>query len=569
MKKILYFTLFASVLLSCNKYEQSSKSSLLNDTHNLMNTEYNNKVASLATALHQALCENNQLGLKVKEEALKRFDGDVNVLLTDLLPQTIEKQTKSGKEEISIKEYLTLFLPKTKSGESNLLEALQEMNPTLQVAIPVHSEDWDGVSVPKIAFVPENNVESERKPIPAIDENGKWISMSATQEPNEPVIVLSLNERVPVINDSLIIKPTIVTQPSAPTNLTANVYGDVIEMVWDKNNQVTGGYYLYRKSLYDDSFQKIATIKANTASYADFNLVACQYYRYYVTAYNVGKTSSNNSLISYLESDPSNEINVQAPNIPSPFSKLDVFCQGPGVEIRWSMDNYPNSTTVLEWMDPSVSINYSPLVECPASQNQYTYIPSNKGRKHVYKGYRKNGIGNSEPIYDFIYPPYRNAAEISPVYINKITINDVNEVEAWYSGAPEFYIKVFRVDDAGNTIEVMNSLKFAFNKHNNSQSFTNRKVYDWMYDLNYKWADRLTFYVIEGDNDFTMNITAKASVGKKVVGKLDLDVLLAAECHTSFKTSGQDCGQTNLYYFEDPNSSKNMQAYGVTLYFGE
>ena len=66
-----------------------------------------------------------------------------------------------------------------------------------------------------------------------------------------------------------------------------------------------------------------------------------------------------------------------------------------------------------------------------------------------------------------------------------------------------------------------------------------------------------------------MNITAKASVGKKVVGKLDLDVLLAAECHTSFKTSGQDCGQTNLYYFEDPNSSKNMQAYGVTLYFGE
>lgn len=169
MKKTLLLSAITMVamLSSCAQKEACSVEEA---EFSVEETEYNANMQVLANALYQAISTSPNFSSKVKVEALKRFDGDVNVLLKDSAPQKVAVGTKGGESEMSFGEYLSSFLPETKTGGNNLIDALQEEYPLLQIAIPVHAEEWDGVSVPKIAYVPENFVDAERKPVPAIDE---------------------------------------------------------------------------------------------------------------------------------------------------------------------------------------------------------------------------------------------------------------------------------------------------------------------------------------------------------------------------------------------------------------
>lgn len=170
MKKIgnlIVAVAIATAMISCTKKDSYQEKVL---EFSVEETEYNANMQVLANALHQAISTSPNFSSKVKAEALKRFDGDVNVLLKDIAPQKVAVGTKGGESEMSFGEYLSSFLPETKTGGNNLIDALQEEYPLLQIAIPVHAEEWDGVSVPKIAYVPENFVDAERQPVPAIDE---------------------------------------------------------------------------------------------------------------------------------------------------------------------------------------------------------------------------------------------------------------------------------------------------------------------------------------------------------------------------------------------------------------
>ena len=185
----------------------------------------------------------------------------------------------------------------------------------------------------------------------------------------------------------------------------------------------------------------------------------------------------------------------------------------------------------------------------------------------MYQARRETHTGLSNPSYNFVYPPYRNTAVSSPIRVTSISIKDLNDVEAWYSGAPEFYVKVFKPSYSGSgtytTYEASSELKFAFSKRTNSQSF-NKIIYNWLVEAALNWRDAAQIYMIEGDNDNSYSFKAKVSVPICDFVALDLDYSTSQELNSKFNTSGQYCGFDNIYYFENPIATLSY-SYGIKM----
>ncbi len=137
----------------------------------------------------------------VKDRTLTRFDGDNNFLFQ------LEKDREIGRSASSAGKsggntFADVLFPNASAGSRagaapNLLDSLGQLHPLLQVAIPSLAQDsienWDtATEIPLVAFVPEK-VGDE---IIAFDAAGNEHRLSATEEPDQLVIVISENERV-------------------------------------------------------------------------------------------------------------------------------------------------------------------------------------------------------------------------------------------------------------------------------------------------------------------------------------------------------------------------------------
>ena len=279
MKKLVFASLLLVAFVSCNK--QQPQIDIRQENVNERN-EYNAQISELAVVLNKALIQSSDFRSTVKIEAEKKFDGDINVLFSDLVKKTIKVETKSGNTQLSIGDYLNGFYNVTKSSSQSIVDSLQKAYPLLQVAIPVHSDEWDGSTPLKVAYVPYPFEEQSTKTIPAICPDGSWVSLDSKSEPNEPVIVLSQNERVSLdsINNLEPIKP--ILNPPAPENVNAAVENDYIVVSWDAVSNVSS-YDIYRRGPNDNDFIYLgSTSGANSTEYKDKSLSANCYYSYYV-----------------------------------------------------------------------------------------------------------------------------------------------------------------------------------------------------------------------------------------------------------------------------------------------
>ncbi len=554
----LAFIFCLLTLFSCVKQEEKiGNSKYSKSPDELRLAEYNDDVANLAQCLSLAMKYDNELGKVVRSESLNRFDGDVNVLFSDLSKKSISITTKSGNKEMRIDDYLSSFLTKTKTTEEkSVIDKLQEEYPLLQVAIPVHHEEWDGTTPLKVAYVPYPFDEKNTDAIPAITPEGEWVMLDANVEPDEPVIVLSQNERssgFPPMVDTLIqVKPTL--GPATPQNLKAVVANDYIELSWDKVSCFT--YWIYRKGPNDADFSKLGS--SNSEVYNDKAISANTVYFYYVVAVNL--TINNHKFIEHV-SDPSNTVRIQAPSIPDPLSYFNVVCQGENIEFRWNDDGIPDSRVIINYKDAVTQSDYSLLHTSLSSSVNWSYESIIKGRRVVYQARREHNVGLSNPIYSFIYPPYRNTAESSQVRVKSISIKNLNDVEAWYSGAPEFYIKIFKANTDANgnisTAEVGGEYRLAFSERTNSQEF-DALVYSWLVDEQLGWSEAITIYMVEGDNDKDCEFQASAQIGIPDYAKLELSYTMSPRFDAKFSTSGQNCGRGTIYYFENPKKTLNF-----------
>ncbi len=304
------------VFQACEKKEQVEVDGILMTKELFLDNEYNTDFSDFAKAVRNALNKSPDFREFVKEEALLMIDGDYDVVLQKVINKNIAvpSTTKSAKVNFTVKDlledcYSESARLKLKSTSTSIIDELLNKYPDMQIAVPVHAEEWDVENyIPTVTFLPWEYEDATTTTITGYDSKGNIVAIDVINEPAQPVIVISENERfVNSVND-----PDNPIEPPTPTNLNGTSTESGIRLTWEMPSETkpinTTGYYIYRKSAGTMNYIRIQTVLgAYERSYDDKSIVASQSYSYYVMAYYQGTTSS-----------PSNYITVTAPNYPKP-----------------------------------------------------------------------------------------------------------------------------------------------------------------------------------------------------------------------------------------------------------
>ena len=123
----------------------------------------------------------------LKQEIDKKFDGDYDVLW-----EIVRDENISGKGKF--RELISNRLSKGR-GSFISVDDVEEV-PLLQISLPVNFEKWDGESTILVAYTPLTIDDIEVEEIYAYDSEGNEHVLDAKVEPDFPVIIVGLNERV-------------------------------------------------------------------------------------------------------------------------------------------------------------------------------------------------------------------------------------------------------------------------------------------------------------------------------------------------------------------------------------
>ena len=109
----------------------------------------------------------------------KRFDGDEDALWSSLA---------------SVPTFSSKVAGRSQSGAA--AADLAAKLPQLQIAVPVHFDSWDPATYrPLVAYFPQGVDDTKVKTLTAYDAAGRAVQVDAQQGPQQPLIVVGLNER--------------------------------------------------------------------------------------------------------------------------------------------------------------------------------------------------------------------------------------------------------------------------------------------------------------------------------------------------------------------------------------
>jgi hypothetical protein len=142
------------------------------------------KVASYKVQVAKILAKavnEEEIRKLIKEEALKKFDGDYDVLF-----QLVQNK------EVKDKKSLYALLAALADSPQQFKEASDNL-PLLTIYVPTFfsAEKWNtATQIPIVA------VRDEEDRLVAFNDKGESVELSAKEEPNIPIIVVKLNDRV-------------------------------------------------------------------------------------------------------------------------------------------------------------------------------------------------------------------------------------------------------------------------------------------------------------------------------------------------------------------------------------
>ena len=530
---------------------------------------YNLDMKDFSLAVTSAIKDNKSFRNLIKEEALKMFDGDYDVLLSNIVNYSIEmagSSVKSAGESYCVRDLLQSHF-KSSSGQTenkssgSVIDDLISKYPYLQISVPVNAENWvDDTYVPVVTFIPYEFDEAAITEVTGYTSDGNTIVLDAIVPPEDPVIVIGMNERIEIIDE-----PKGPVIPPDPYNLIGVLTESGIRLLWEMPDTATSanteGYYVYRKVESETNFVKVSTIiGVNNRAYDDLNVVSERTYSYYVTAFYGSEVSS-----------PTNYITIKAPTLPKPVLSFDAIQHARSiVELRWQNDysQYIQETRVYKYV-VGVNPGYVLLKTFTSTQHDYFDTDITIGKKTIYKVVHVTPLGESNPKYDFIQAPYRDISQDSPLYIKQIKFTDWS-IESWIMGKPEFYITVTNVDPVNkNPFKVQDQINCEFSKRSKmSQVFTGVKVLDWQPGY---WYDMMTFTVVEYDRPLG-KLTLKIGVGFNAKDTLKLGFLqgtAGVEYEIEFQNKGNNCGSSYIDYFDNPESWLIFPNYGVQILVSE
>jgi hypothetical protein len=535
-------------------------------------TEYNNEINNLAIAFSKLLSESYDLRASIKKSALMQFDGDYDILITSFIDEEVildmpdlSKGYTSGHKS-TIRSLLNERLERmehlygSKNSES-LIDLLIGEYPLLQISVPLHAEEWDEKNyIPDVTFIPEEYDEGLTEYVTGYNSKGEKVLIDAVNPPDEPVIVIGINERIdqPVF-------PKGQNTPAKPINLTGITTDSGIQLVWEMPDTTsdanTSGYYIRKKGPFDESF---GIVNINTGSgnriYRDNDLTAGAYYVYYVQ-----------SFYQDISSPPSNYISVKAPSITGPVLSFEAIpVSKTSIKLRWqnNPDQYIEKSRIygrVVGQDPQYNI----LAEIPPTEKSWTDSDFIPGTIIHYSICNVTPVGESNAKYDYVYAPYRDISQRSPVYIKQIEF-DSWKLEGWLAGKPEFYIvATISGSDGLHPVEATEPVELRFNSRKKySQIFSNKQIANWQPE---SWYDVLTVTALEYDRPsggLKYEVTVKYNI-KNEDEQLQLVSYSGLSHGIKFKHKGEKCGSSYLNYFDNPDKWLQFPEYGLRILISE
>lgn len=302
---------FGGIMTGCSKDEPSliQTTKLVQKTADEQNVDAANVVIQRYSKVVAVALENQHFRTLLKQLALKQFDGDYDVLASDLQTQQIDS--------ISVMDYFAQIIDARFTDEFGMagvdfLENALQVIPNLQIAIPVNCEEWKvSETTPKVIplladFDDQNNTDIEAY-------NSEWSvsSVSLEEDPLVPYVVISISERVDKWGNFKYFNTTCKdvdtsnsTNPIAPSNLTIDFGNNANELLltWsDVTNEY--GYQIYRYTQGTNN-QLLATVGLNTNIYIDSTVEAGKKYTYTVRSLNAqGQPSAFSSAASWYGSE--------------------------------------------------------------------------------------------------------------------------------------------------------------------------------------------------------------------------------------------------------------------------
>ena len=190
---------FACLLSSCDKNDGVvSPDSVPVGNISAEQVQYDPQMDAIAKALAASMGEESVRTL-IKTEALKKFDGDYDILYQ-----------KIGNQNVGGKTLSTLLNENSQKGneKSRTLPISQfaVQMPLLNIGVPVNAEKWNTSNFePLVVISPSSVVKDETKLtlVKAYDKAGKVHWLDAKKAPDFPVVVVGLNERVEILANGI------------------------------------------------------------------------------------------------------------------------------------------------------------------------------------------------------------------------------------------------------------------------------------------------------------------------------------------------------------------------------
>jgi hypothetical protein len=296
-----FFLIFLIVLIGCGQNDLPMDSQVTTTNAIQVNTAEKNAFLDDYALMLASAIRNDDLRALIRSNALRKFDGDYNVLV-----KTLESE-QLNESEGSVKELMTrvrsekafrmrsAYLTDTNVDESDKTSLI----PNLQISVPIHCEDWDTKTfIPLVAVLPYDYKELPGNRITAYDADGKAYLLSADQEPDFPVLVVSRSERVnekgeldtagllielPTLQASRMLRNTSAVLEYPKTLTLTHGFAKSLVLEWEDVINETG-YEVWRMS--GTTFQKIAETTYNDNNFIDVNLTPNAKYWYKIRAFN-------------------------------------------------------------------------------------------------------------------------------------------------------------------------------------------------------------------------------------------------------------------------------------------
>ncbi|UYZ62106.1 hypothetical protein [Hymenobacter weizhouensis] len=151
----------------------------------------------LAQLLAAELGSNSALREFLRDQALKQFDGDYDVLYQRVAEQRIGGETL---EDIFTRQFVKQSAQQGRNTSTEEAQAWVQRTiagiPLCQFSVPLHCEEWDPAYAPTVVALPEDFDDMKVETLRAFNQDGKEEILNAKEEPKLPVVVIGTCERV-------------------------------------------------------------------------------------------------------------------------------------------------------------------------------------------------------------------------------------------------------------------------------------------------------------------------------------------------------------------------------------